>query len=500
MSEAFEQLKARAAEIHNLFKVVMVLGWDQRTMMPPGGAVGRAAQLATVTRLWYEALAAPELGELLAESAGYAESLDYDSDDAALYRFVAHEHEKNRRVDPALRGEMARAASEALPVWDAARKSSDFESFRPYLERNFELRREYVAAHGPADEPYDHLLDDFEPRMKTAEVRAVLDELKEGLVPLIQEISEREPIDASCLEGEFPLPAQHEFERRVLDAFGFDPASWRLDETTHPFASGSCITDIRITTRHRPDDLHSIFSCMHEFGHGLYERQIAPELDGTLLARGTSLSIHESQSRMWENLVGRSRPFWRRFYPDLQECFPSQFGGVDLETFYRAINAVRPGLIRIESDEATYNLHIVLRFELEQELLGGAVDVADVPEVWNARMKDYLGVDVPDVADGVLQDMHWAAGHIGYFSTYTLGNIVSCQLWERIARELPDLEADFERGEFGALREWLRENVHRHGRKYPPRELLERVVGTGIDPQPYLRYLRSKLGEIYSSS
>jgi carboxypeptidase Taq len=496
--KAVERFRQKAAEIHNLFKVSMVLNWDQRTMMPPGGAPGRAAQLATVTRLWYGALAAPELGELLEAVRPYEESLDPDSDDAALIRFVRREHEKHRRVPPELRGEMARAASEALPVWDRARRESDFESFRPYVERNYELRRAYVEALGPADEPYDHLLDDFEPEMKTAEVRAVFEELKEGLVPLIAEVAEREPVDQACLTGAFPLEAQLELERRVLDAFGFQRDAWRLDETTHPFASSSCVTDIRITTRHRPNDLHSLFSCMHEFGHGLYERQVAPELDGSLLARGTSLGIHESQSRMWENLVGRSRPFWNRFYPDLQEVFPSQFGNVELETFYRAINAVRPSLIRIEADEATYNLHIILRFELEQELLGGDVDFADLPEVWNSRMKAYLGVDVPDVADGVLQDMHWAAGHIGYFSTYSLGNIVSCQLWERITADIPDVYEQFERAEFEPLREWLREHVHRHGRKYPPRELLERVVGGGIDPQPYLRYLRSKLGEIYA--
>jgi carboxypeptidase Taq len=494
---AFEALRTRAGELYDLSKVVMVLNWDQRTMMPHAGARARSSQLGTITRMAHELLVSDDTASVLDDAAAHEHAVSYDSDDAALLRYLRRQHEKARRVPSRLRGEMSAAASRALPVWDRARAESDYEAFRPYLERNIELRREYVAALGDADEPYDHLLDDFEPAMTTAEVRAVFDELKEGLVPLIAEIAERQPIDTSCLEGEFDLAAQHELERRVLEAFGFTRETWRIDETTHPFASSGSLTDIRITTRHRPTDLHSLFSTMHEFGHGLYERQISPDLEGTPLARGTSLGIHESQSRMWENLVGRSAAFWRYFYPQLQDVFPS-FRSVELEEFYRAVNAVRPSLIRIDSDEATYNLHIVLRFELEQELLMGDGGLRDLPERWNAKVRDYLGLEVPDVADGVLQDMHWAAGHIGYFSTYSLGNIVSCQLWERIRTELPDLDEQFERGEFGGLREWLGEHVHRFGRKYLPRELLERVVGGGIDPQPYLRYLREKLGAIYA--
>jgi len=493
---SFRALKARAAEIHHLTKVAWVLNWDQRTMMPAAGATGRAGQLGTVARVAHDLLVADEMARLLDDVGAYEDGLDLDSDDACLIRFLRREHEKARSVPAQLRAEMIAAAARALPVWDRARAESDFESFRPYLERNLAQRREYVSCLGETDEPYDHLLDEFEPGMKTAEVRAVFDELKEGLVPLIAEISEREPIDSSCLSGDFPLERQQEIERRVLEAFGFTRESWRIDETTHPFASSSSISDIRITTRHQPGDLHSLFSTMHEFGHGLYEHQISLDLEGTPLARGTSLGIHESQSRMWENLVGRGLAFWRHFYPQLQEVFPS-FADVELDEFYRAINAVRPSLIRIDSDEATYNLHIILRFELEQELLAGDGDLRDLPEIWDARIREYLGIDVPDVADGVLQDMHWAAGHVGYFATYSLGNIVSCQLWERIRDELPDLDDQFEQGEFGALREWLGENIHRHGRKFPPAELLERVVGGGIDPQPYLAYLRAKLGEIY---
>ena len=498
MPKAFEELEARAAELHHLTKVVMVLNWDQRTLMPTAGGPGRANQLGTLARLSHELLVSDELSRLLEAVGPYGETLDYDSNEASLIRFLRREHEKARRVPAELRAEMLRASSRALPVWDRARSESDFESFRPYLERNLELRREYVGYLGEADEAYDHLLDDFEPGMKTADVRSVFEQLKQGLVPLIAEIAEREPIDDSCLAGEFDLAGQHEFERRVLDAFGFTSDSWRIDETTHPFASSSSVSDIRITTHHRLGDLHSLFSTMHEFGHGLYERQVSPDLENTPLARGYSLGIHESQSRMWENLVGRGRPFWNHFYPQLQEVFRSQFAGVGLDEFYRAINAVRPSLIRIEADEATYNLHVILRFELEQELLAGGIDLRDLPELWDSKMREYLGIDAPDVADGVLQDMHWAAGHIGYFATYSLGNIVSCQLWERITSELPDLDEQFEQGEFGALREWLRVHVHCHGRKFMPPELLDRVVGGPIDPQPYLSYLRAKLGEIYA--
>jgi len=258
--------------------------------------------------------------------------------------------------------------------------------------------------------------------------------------------------------------------------------------------------DIRLTTRHHEENLTSIFAVMHEFGHGLYERQVDPVHERTPLARGTSLGLHESQSRMWENLVGRSLPFWTRFYPDLQQVFPEQLGSVELETFYRSVNKVEPSLIRIYADEATYNLHIILRFELEQELLSGAVAPADLPAAWDAKMEEYLGIEVPDVADGALQDMHWAGGLIGYFPTYALGNIISAQLWERLLEDLPGLHEQMELGEFAALREWLRQHLHRYGRKFTPKETLERAVGGPIDPAPYLRYLRAKLGEIYALS
>jgi carboxypeptidase Taq len=493
-----DRLREHLADVVDLGAVAMLLGWDQRTMMPRGGAPARADQLGTIVRIAHERFVSDEIGSLLDDLSGYAETLDRDSNEASLIRMVRRDYEKARRVPSELRAEMSRAAALAQPVWEEARRKSDFALFLPALERALELKLQYVACFDPADEDYDHLLDDYEPGMTTAEVRAVFDELKTGLVSLIAAVAERaDAIEDGFLRGSFPIDRQQGVERAILDAFGFTPDEWRLDETVHPFASRGGPKDIRLTTRHREDNLGSLFACMHEFGHGLYEHNVDPALYRTPLARGASLGVHESQSRMWENLVGRSRPFWRRFFPLVQEAFPDQLGGVDAEGFYRAVSRVEPSLIRIEADEATYNLHIVIRFELEQDLLSGRLRPVDLPEAWDAKMAEYLGVAVPDVADGCLQDTHWANGAFGYFPTYALGNILAAQLWERLRADLPDLDEEIEAGRFGPLRDWLREHVHRHGRKHMPHELVERVVGRPLDPQPLLRYLRVKLGEMY---
>jgi carboxypeptidase Taq len=498
MNKAYEQLTSRLAELVDLAGAMSVLGWDHRTMMPRNGAAARAEQLGTLTRIAHTMFTSPEIGKLLDELEPWAESLDYDSTEASLVRVVRRDYDKAVRVPAELRAEMSRSAAIAVPVWEEAREKSDWAMFQPHLEQAIELKRRYVDCFEPADEDYDILLDDYEPGMKTADVRAVFDELKEGLVPLIAEISNHaDAVDDSFLHGTFSTDAQKQVEGKILADFGFTADSWRLDETVHPFATRSGMDDIRLTTNHHENNLHSIFSSMHEFGHGIYEYSIDREFARTPLARGTSLGIHESQSRMWENLVGRSRPFWQHYFPLMQDAFGDRFSGVDAEGFFRASNKVQPSLIRIEADEATYNLHIILRFELEQEMITGRLAAADIPAAWDAKMLEYLGVEVPDIADGALQDTHWAGGSIGYFSTYALGNIASAQLWERISAEIPDVYKQVGRGEFSALREWLREHVHRHGRKYMPQELLQRVTGSGLDPQPLLRYLRSKLGEIY---
>ncbi len=498
MDRAYLELKHRLAEIVDLRRAAGLLSWDQHTMMPPGGATARAEQLATVGRVAHEMFISDEIGRLLDDLRSYEAELDPDSDEASLIRVARRDWEKARRVPGDLRAEMTRAGVLGYHAWVQARRDSDFSTFLPHLEKNVELKHRYVECFEPADELYDVLLDDYERGMKAAEARAVLDDVRNELVPLIHAIAERpDAVDDSCLHGDFPLEQQKAFERLILDRYGFRPESWRLDPTVHPFAGAASPTDIRITTRYFEDRYESVFSTMHEFGHGLYEHQVDRALDRTLLCRGASMALHESQSRMWENLVGRSLPFWRFFYPKLQEHFPQRLGNVDLETFYRAVNKVQPSLIRVEADEATYNLHIILRFELEQEILGGDVELSDLPEAWNARIKDYLGIDVPDDAQGVLQDVHWSAGSFGYFPTYSLGNVISAQIWERVRESIPDLDDQIERGEFGELREWLREHLHRHGRKFTPQETLERVVGSPMDARPYVRYLKEKLGGIY---
>ena len=499
MEQRFAELKQRLAEINDLSRAGSLLAWDQRVMMPPAGAEVRAEQLATVTSVVHERFTSPEIGRLLEELRPHEESLPYDSDEASLIRVARRDFEKATRVPGDLRGELARAAAAGYAAWQEARARSDFEHLRPSLERNVELRHRYVECFAPYDDPYDPLLDDYESGMRAAEVTEVFDVLKPELKAIVADVAEREPVEAGFLAGSFPVTEQRRFALRVLERFGFDPTFWRFDETAHPFASGMATTDIRLTSRYKPDHFDGLFAAMHEWGHGIYERGVDPALERTPLARGVSMALHESQSRLWENLVGRSRPFWRFFYPQLQETFPAQFGGVEEEAFYRAVNRVEPSFIRVEADQVTYSLHIILRYELERELFSGGLDVRDLPEAWNARMADYLGVSVPDDAHGVLQDVHWSGGGFGYFPTYALGNVVSLQIWERLAQDVPDLEEQFARGEFGALADWLRRHLYRIGRKFTPNETLERVTGTGLDPGPYVRYLRHKVAEIYGA-
>jgi carboxypeptidase Taq len=501
VTKTYEELKTRLASIHDLRMARAILGWDQHTKMPPKAGAIRAEQLGTLDHLSHELFISDEIGELLEKVGSEEEGLDPDSIEASLIRVTRRDYEKAKRVPSDLRAELTRAGAIALSAWVEAREKSDFSIFLPYLKRNLELQHEYIACFESLgyETAYDVLLDDFDEGMKTSEVQTVLKELKRELIPFIAEIGERSDlVDDSSLRGNFPIEAQRSFALELLERIGFDHESWRLDPTVHPFAMSAATTDIRLTTRYDETDLGvSLFATIHEFGHGFYEANVDSALERTPLSQVSSMSLHESQSRMWENLVGRSLPFWRFFYPRLQAVFPKQFGNVDLDAYYRAINKVQPSLIRVEADEATYNLHVILRFELEQQMLSGELPLEDLPEAWNARMAEYLGIEVPDDARGVLQDVHWSGGAIGYFPTYSLGNVVSVQLWDQLRAESPDLDSQLERGEFSELAGWLRENLHRHGRKYTSRETLERITGGGMDPGPYLRYLREKLGEIY---
>jgi carboxypeptidase Taq len=488
---AIERLRAVLAEIADLRHAEQVLDWDSRVSMPHAGAQARADASATLTRMIHERAVGDEVGELLDELEPLAPELDPDSVDAALIRVTRRDWDRYRRVPADLAAEISHSSGIAVAAWDEAKAASDFAAFRPHLERQLRLKRRYIDCFPETEDPYDVLLEDYEEGMTAARVADVFGELKAFLVPLIERLHDR-PVDDSFLRGPFPIPAQKAASRRVLEAFGYSEDEWRLDETPHPFASTPGRADVRLTTHYDEGNLYSLFSTMHEFGHGVYEWGVAPELARTPLGHGTSSAVHESQSRTWENLVGRSGGFWRWFYPQLRSIFPELPEGLDESRFVQAINRVRPGLIRIDADEVTYGLHIILRFEIEQELLRGSLAVADLPEAWNARIGDYLGLEVPDDAHGVLQDMHWSIGLFGYFPTYQLGNVIAAQIWERARADLGDLETQFARGWFDELREWLRDRVYRHGRIYPPEELVRRVTGSELDAKPYLRYLEEK--------
>ena len=490
----FDELLRRLGEISDIERANLLLEWDQATKMPPLGAAARADQLGTLARLAHEHWTAPELGALLEELRELEESSEPESFEASVVRVAHWDYEKRRNVPSDLRAEMKRAASLGYTAWLEARDAEDYEILRPYLERRIALTHEYVACREPYDDPYDVLLEDHERGMRTSEVEAVFNRLKAELVPLVAGIGE--PVDDSCLHGDFPADRQREFSLEVLSLWGMNAGAWRLDDTVHPFALSLSATDVRLTTRFEPDSLTGVLSCLHEFGHGLFERQVDERYSRTPLHEGASSAFHESQSRLWENVVGRRLSTWRFFYPRLQELFPEQLSDVTLEGFHLALNRVAPSVRRVDADEVTYSLHIVLRFELEREMLAGAVTPADLPDAFAAKLREYLGVEPADVLDGVLQDVHWSDSNFGYFPTYALGNVIASQLWARATGELGDLDAEFERGEFGPLREWLGEHVHRWGRVFEPAELLERIAGGPLDAGPYLAYLRAKVDAI----
>jgi carboxypeptidase Taq len=490
-------LKERLAEISDLNRSLGVLGWDQKVTMPAGGHPARAEAMATLGRIAHERFVDEEVGRLLERLRPLEETLDYDSDDASLIRVVRRDWEKQSRVPTELRAEMIRAGALGNQVWIDARETSDFSMFLPALERNLELRRRYVECFEWSDSPYTALLDDYEPFMETTEVAEVFGTIRPVLSSLVKEAPE---IDASFLHQSFPVDAQVAFYERILATFGFEEGSYRLDPTVHPFCTSFSRRDVRMTTRFK-SGLDGLWSTMHEAGHGLYAHGIAPTLERTPLATSPSLGLNESQSRTWENLVGRSRPFWTHWYEPLQETFPEQLGDVSFERFLAAMNRAEPGLIRVEADETTYSLHIILRFELEQRLIEGSLEPKDLPEAWNASMWDLLGVEVPNDARGVLQDIHWSYGGMGYFPTYALGNVISLQIWAAVREAIPDLDAQLEAGELENLSGWLRDNLYSLGRKFRPKETLERVTGSAaIDPQPYLAYLREKAAALSASA
>jgi carboxypeptidase Taq len=498
VNDPVDQLRVWMAELSDLRDAAAVLDWDQQTMMPRRGAPNRAEVLATLERLTHEKFVSAQTGQLIDAAESALNGASPDSDEARLVRVSRRRWEKARRVSVELAGELAKADSIGQDAWITAREENDFPTFAPYLQRNLDLARAYVECFEGFDCAYDVLLDDYEPGMKAAQVQRLFEELKGELVPLIARIGDQGgSIDVSSLHARFPLEGQRRLVEWTVRKMGFDPEGWRLDDAVHPFATSFGSHDVRITTRW--DETYfpmSLYGAMHECGHGLYEAGVGGALQRSPLARLESLSLHESQSRLWENMVGRGRAFCTPLAPVIAEASAGQIAP-DEETLFRAVNRVSPSFIRVEADEATYGLHIVLRFELEQELVEGRLRVEDLPEAWNTKYKEYLGLDIPDDRRGVLQDVHWSSGLIGYFPTYALGNLIAGQLWERVHSEIPDLDAQLRAAELGGLREWLRENVHRHGSKFPTTELLSRVVGGPIAVGPFVAYLKDKLSAVY---
>ena len=503
-------LRDRMHELADLTAASALLAWDQQTMMPAGGGEARADQLATLERLHHDRLTAVEVGEWLdaladgehedepAAPAGDPE--DRTERDAALVRVARRDREKALRVPGSLLAELARAASHGQVAWQAARAAEDFGALPPHLRELVALRRRYVECFPEVEHPYDALLDDHEPGMRTDGLRAVFATLRDGLVPLVAAIAQaRARGDApDPLPGPFPADRQRTLVREVLSVLGFDPSRFRLDESAHPFSIGVALGDQRITARYAEDTLESLHAAMHEFGHALYESGFSAALARTPLGAAVSTGIHESQSRLWENMLGRSRPFCEFLAPRLRATFPETLGSLDVRELHRSVNRVQPSLIRVEADEVTYSLHVILRFELELELFEGTLEPDELPARWNERMRSYLGLEVPDDAHGVLQDIHWSAGAFGYFPTYALGNLMAAQLWRTIRVELPELDERVRAGDFTALRDWLAVRVHRSGRMFTPAQTLRRAIGEDLDPEPFLDYLWVKHGEIHA--
>ena len=499
METKFQELKTRLLEANDIWSAAGLLHWDQSTYMPPGGAAARARQMATLGRLAHEKFTDPAIGRLLDALEPYQKSLPYDSDEASLLRLTRWRYERAIKVPAEFTAEVTNHTSESYQVWTEARPANDFERVRPYLEKTLEYSRQ-SANFFPG---YDHIADPLiEPRdygMKAADVKHVFAELRAELVPIVSAITSQEPADDSCLHQYFPEEKQLDFGLEVAQQFGYDMNRGRQDKTHHPFMTKFSLGDVRITTRTKENFLgDALFSTLHETGHALYEQGIRIDFEGTPLARGTSSGVHESQSRLWENIVSRSRRFWNHFYPQLQSVFPEQLGDVPIDTFYRAINKVERSLIRTNADEVTYNLHVMLRFDFELALLEGKLEIKDLPNAWRERFEADFGIVPPDHKDGVLQDVHWYFGLIGgSFQGYTLGNILGAQFFAAATEAHPEVPSEIENGEFQTLHNWLKENLYQHGSKYTAPEIVERATGTPLSIQPYMTYLRTKYGELY---
>ena len=499
MQAKLEALKGHLREIKDLEAVTSVLYWDQTTYMPEGGAPARGRQLALIARMAHEKQCDPAIGKLLEALEPWVEELGPDNDDAALIRVARRDYDKAVKMPSDFVEEFNLHTAETYQVWTEARPANDFKRVEPLLEKTLDLSRRMAGFFPGYDHIVDPLIDFRDPGVTVRALRPLFSELKEGLVPLVRAITEGERVDDSCVKQHFPQEQQLAFGREIVTRFGYDFSRGREDISPHPFTTSFSIGDVRITTRVREHDLtEALFGTLHEAGHGMYEQGINPDYEGLPIADGTSSGVHESQSRLWENVVGRSRPFWEYAYPELQQLFPDQLGSVPLDVFYRAINKVSRSLIRTDADEVTYNLHVMLRFELELELLEGALRVKDLPEVWRARFKDMMGIEPPDDKDGVMQDVHWYAGKIGgAFQGYTLGNVLASQFYAAAVEAEPEIPGAIARGEFAPLHTWMKDNIYWHGRKHTAVDLVQRTTGGAMSAEPYLTYLREKYGALY---
>lgn len=490
MAGAYDELIARCREASLLGSCAAVLGWDERTHLPEKAGPHRAQQMALLARLTHEQITHPRISELINEVG----SITLTEMEAANYRELKRMHDRAVKVPAELVAELAKVTTQAQGVWQRAKSEDDFASYRPWLERIVALKRQEAECVGYQDSPYDALVDEFEPGATASELKVLLSGLAKELAPLVSMIVAQQPATNDDLwRREYPISAQEALCREAAAAIGYDFAGGRLDTTAHPFCTGIGPGDCRILTRYHVNrPLESFFGTLHEAGHGLYEQGLEPDQFGTPLGVAASFGIHESQSRLWENQVGRSQPFWTAWFPKFRKAFPQALADVTEVEWWRSANTVRPSLIRIDADEATYNLHIVLRFELELALLSGELAVADLPSAWNAKFQQYFSLSVPDDAHGCLQDIHWSFGGIGYFPTYTLGNLYAAQFMEAAMGELPGVWDDVGHGDLRRLTQWLRENVHRHGQRYRANDLCRKITGRSLSSQPLLSYLRTK--------
>ncbi len=501
-----EALTTRLLEIQRINSAASVLSWDQETYMPAGGGEARAEQIAVLQGLAHQKLVSPDIESLLSHwvdpATGQAVEQPgdrWDEPSRSLLREVWRDFSRAKKLPSDFVIKMSRECSLAQQVWAEAKEQSKFDMFLPNLRRVLSLKREEAQYLGYEESPYNALLDIYEPGSAIATLRPVFARLKARLIPLLRKITRSTVrIDDGILRYTYDQARQLEFGRLVLIAMGYDFERGRLDLSTHPFTTSFHPTDVRVTTRVHEHELQScLFSCIHEGGHGLYDQGLDQRYFGTPLGDSVSLGIHESQSRLWENCVGRSLPFWRYFYPILQQTFHHQLRGVDVEQFYAAINCVKPSLIRVDADELTYNLHIMLRFEIEQDLIEGTTQPEDLPTIWNQKMEEFLGIIPKSDAEGALQDVHWSYGAFGYFPTYTLGNLYAVQFFEQAKLEIPHLEDEIEAGQLMVLRRWLEQKIHRWGRMFTPDHLAQRVMGTSVSPEPFLAYVEKKYGELY---